>query len=51
MYRDNRQDGINVTYFFNGNIKKIEHYNEGVKVPPIIEFDSTGKMINYVPVK
>ncbi len=51
MYRDNKLDGINVTYFFNGNIKKIEHYKVGIMVPPIIEFDSSGNIIKYTPVK
>ena len=48
-YKEGRREGVNVVYFFNGNIRRIEHYNEDIKVPPIIEFDSTGKMINYVP--
>ncbi len=46
---DGKKDGVDMTYFFNGNVRRIVHYQGGKKVPPIIEFDSTGKMINYVP--
>ena len=49
IYRDGKRDGIQVLYYFNGNIQKIAHYRAGQLMPPVIEFDSTGKMINYVP--
>ena len=49
IYRDGNRDGIQVLYYFNGNIQKIAHYRAGQLMPPVIEFDSTGKMINYVP--
>ena len=48
---DGKKDGMDITYFFNGNIRKIEHYKNGIIVPPIIEFDSSGNIIKYTPVK
>lgn len=50
IYSDGKLNGVQVFYFLNGNVKKIEHYKDGVKIPPVIEYDSTGKMIKYVPV-
>ena len=46
-----KKNGILVSYYPNGNIQRIVHYKEDIKIPPIIEFDSTGKMVKYVPVK
>lgn len=50
-YKNGKSDGIDVLYFSNGNIKVVRHRKQGQIVPPIMEFDSTGKMVNYVPVK
>lgn len=50
-YKSGKKDGASIIYFPNGNIRLIEHYQNGNKIPPIVEFDSTGKMIKFIPSK
>lgn len=48
---NSKKNGAHILYYSNGNIKAVEHYKNGVKIPPIIEFDTTGKVINNEPIK
>jgi uncharacterized protein len=49
VYKNGKRNGIQVMYYLNGNIRKISHYTDGLKVPPEIEFDSSGNILRNTP--
>ncbi len=44
-FRNGKKNGVDIEYYPDGNVKTLSHYKNGIKIPPVVSFDSTGKMI------
>ncbi len=47
IYKNGKKNGTYIDYYLNGKTRRIIHYKDGLEIPPVIQFDTTGELINH----